>query len=146
MTTILCMAPDIWCSTEFLLPLITSKIRILKKYTSTTKIMIICSTIPEIWRVTDVIFIFILGYFLPFYPPNNPKIKIQKKKLQKHLEISSFYTSIPKILITWRKVRSWEMVREKRVGRKSDIKRWVPLLKRDSSTGVFREIVNNSIL
>ena len=48
-------------------------------YTSTTKIMMICSTVAKIWRVTDVIFIFILGYFLPFYPPSNPKIKIYKK-------------------------------------------------------------------
>ena len=29
----------------------------------------------------DVIFIFILGYLLPFYPPNNPKkLKIFKNK------------------------------------------------------------------
>ena len=29
--------------------------------------MIIGYTVPEIWHVTDVIVIFILGYFLPFY-------------------------------------------------------------------------------
>ena len=37
-------------------------------YTSEPKIMIICYTVPEIWHVTDVIFICHLGYFLPFYP------------------------------------------------------------------------------
>ena len=32
------------------------------------KIMIKCYTVPEIWRVTDVILFFIFGYFLPFSP------------------------------------------------------------------------------
>ena len=31
-------------------------------YTSVPKIMIICYTVPEIWRMTDVVVIFILGY------------------------------------------------------------------------------------
>ena len=35
----------------------------------------------------------ILGYFLPFYFPNNPKN--QNLKWKKHLEISSFYTCLP---------------------------------------------------
>ena len=39
----------------------------------------------EIWSVTEIIF-FILGYLLPFYPPNSLKIKILKK-WKKHLEI-----------------------------------------------------------
>ena len=47
-----------------------------------------------IWCMLDVI-VFHLGYFLPFYPPNSPK----NKNLKKHLEISSFYTSVPKIMI-----------------------------------------------
>ena len=41
--------------------------------------MIICYTVPEIWRVIDIIVIFIWGYFLPFYPPNNPKNENFKK-------------------------------------------------------------------
>ena len=42
----------------------------------------------------------ILSHFLPFYPTNNPKNKILKKmKKKKCLEISSFYTSAPKIMI-----------------------------------------------
>ena len=41
---------------------------------------------------------FILGYFLPFYPPNSPKNQ-NSKKMKKTLEISSFYTCAPKIMI-----------------------------------------------
>ena len=40
----------------------------------------------------------ILRYFLPFYSPNNPK-KQNEKKREKCLEISSFYNSVPKIMI-----------------------------------------------
>ena len=64
-------------------PVTVQKMKISKKnwknlevssfYTSVRRIMIICYTNPEIWCVTDVIVIFILGYFLPFYPPNSPK-------------------------------------------------------------------------
>ena len=49
-----------------------------------TKNLIIGYTVPEIWRVTDVI-IFILGYTSPIY--SCP------------LELSSFDTSVPKIMI-----------------------------------------------
>ena len=43
-------------------------------YTCASKIMITCHTAPEIWCLTNVIAIFfILGYFLPFYPPKNLK-------------------------------------------------------------------------
>ena len=41
---------------------------------SVLKIMIIRHTISEIWRVTDVIFIFHLVCSLPFYSPNSPMI------------------------------------------------------------------------
>ena len=43
---------------------------------------------------------FILGYFLPFYHPNNQKNQ-NFRKMIKHLEISSFHTCVPKIMITW---------------------------------------------
>ena len=44
------------------------------------------------------IFFVILGHILTFYPPNSPKkMKISKK--WKHLEISSFYISVPKPMI-----------------------------------------------
>ena len=58
----------------------------------------------EIWSVTNRIVFFILDHILPFYLPNNPenqnfeKMK-KKKKKKKHLEISSFYINIPKIMI-----------------------------------------------
>ena len=45
--------------------------------------MIICYTVPEIWHVSDVIVIFILGNFLPFYPSNiqkNQNFEKGKKK------------------------------------------------------------------
>ena len=38
-------------------------------------------TVPEIWRMTNVIIIF-LGYFLPFYPPNSWKNENIKKKFK----------------------------------------------------------------
>ena len=45
-------------------------------------------------------YFFILGYFCPFYSPNWPKkTKLKKKKWEKRLEISSFYSSVPKIMI-----------------------------------------------
>ena len=71
-------------------PLTTQKIKILKKnfkkrlkisllYTSVTKIMIICHTVPEIWRVADVIFIFHDGlFFCPFTPLKPKKSKFLK--------------------------------------------------------------------
>ena len=38
----------------------------------------ICYNVPKTWCMTDVIVIFILGYFLPF-DPKTPKINILKK-------------------------------------------------------------------
>ena len=50
--------------------------------------------------LVDVIVIFHFGLFLPFQPPSLtvPKIKFQKNE-KKGLEISSFYTSVPKNMI-----------------------------------------------
>ena len=67
-------------------------------YTSALKIMIIGYTVPEIWNVTDVIAIFILSYTIPFCPPTAQKLKISKQ-WKKDLQISSFYTLVPKIII-----------------------------------------------
>ena len=39
--------------------------------------------------------------FCPFMPLTARKIKIEKKKLKNCLEISSFYISVPKIMIRW---------------------------------------------
>ena len=91
----------------FTLPLTNQKIKILKNWkkkkkkkkcleisslhSSLPKIMIICYTVPEIWR---------LGYFLLFYLPNSPKNqnKKNKKNEKKDLEIT-FYICVPKIMI-----------------------------------------------
>ena len=43
---------------------------------------------------------FILSYFLPFHPLTAQVIKISKK-WKKHLDISSFYAYVPKIMIRW---------------------------------------------
>ena len=54
-------------------------------------------TAPEIWRATDVIFIFHFGLFftlLPIKSLKNENVKKMKKCLEK-----SFYTSVPKIMI-----------------------------------------------
>ena len=77
-------------------------------YTSVPKIMILCHTVPEIWRVTDLICIFHFKLFFALLspapsPPNSPKNQnfIKMKKTKKQLEISSFYTCEPKIMIIW---------------------------------------------
>ena len=60
-------------------PLTTPKIKISKKkkkyleissfYTSVPKIMFICYTVPQIWCMMDVIFIFHFGLFFALLPP-----------------------------------------------------------------------------
>ena len=44
-------------------------------------------------------FLVILDHFLPFYPTNSSKNQTLKKRKKKHLEISSFYKSVPNIMI-----------------------------------------------
>ena len=51
-------------------------------YTSVPKIMIICYTFPEIWHVTDIIFIFHFWLFLPYYTPSDLK-NLNLKKMKK---------------------------------------------------------------
>ena len=63
-----------------------------------TKFIIICYTVPEIRCLMDVILIFYFGLFFALLTAQ--KIKISKK-WKKHLEISLFYTCVPKIMITW---------------------------------------------
>ena len=69
-------------------------------YTTIPKTMITCYTVPEIWRITDVIVIFYFGLFLPFYPPNSPKNQ-NFKKIKKTVGDTSFYTCVSKIMIRW---------------------------------------------
>ena len=64
------------------------------------KIMIICYTLPEMWGVTDVIVIFYFGLlFALLIPLTAPKKSKFQKNKKKHLEISSFYICVPKIMI-----------------------------------------------
>ena len=81
-------------------------------YTSVPRIMVICYTVPEIWRVTDVIAVFHLGNSLPFYLLNSPKNENFKKKRKKRREISSFYTIVPKNY-DYRLHCSWDMARDR---------------------------------
>ena len=69
-------------------PLKTTKIRTLKKW------KINC------WRyeAQQTEFFVIFDHFLPFHPNNSKNQNFQKMK-KKHLEKSSFYTSVPKIMI-----------------------------------------------
>ena len=81
--------PEIWCVTDVIIfhfgpiccpytPLTARKIKILKIwknrleissfYTGVTNIMIICYTVPEIWRVTDIIVIFHFGLIFALLP------------------------------------------------------------------------------
>ena len=51
-------------------------------YTSALKILIIGYTVPEIWHVTKVTVLFILGYTFPFHspPPPPPPLKFQNNE------------------------------------------------------------------
>ena len=60
--------------------------------------MIIGYTVPEIRCVTDVI-IFHFGLFFALIPSNSLKNENINNNKKKRLEISSFYTSVPKIMI-----------------------------------------------
>ena len=61
---------------------------------------IIWCMVPEIWSVTDKIFLSFWTIFCPLTPLRTQKIKILKK-WKKCLKISSFSTSVPKIMIIY---------------------------------------------
>ena len=68
-------------------------------YKSAPKLMIIGYSVPEIWHMMDVIVRNHFGlFFCPFTPLKPKKWKYQKIK-KKYLEITSFYLSVPKIMI-----------------------------------------------
>ena len=83
------------------------KIQILKKWKKLLE-MFSFTQVYHKWQSYDIWFLRyqlqqtdIFGHFWPFFallPPKNENITKLKKK--KHLEISSFYTSVPKIMIT----------------------------------------------
>ena len=86
----------------------TQKTKILKKWKKISWRYYNFTLVYHKWRSYDVWFLryrvwqteffVILGYCLPFYPLATRKIKILKK-WKKHPEISSIYTSVPKIMI-----------------------------------------------
>ena len=58
--------------------------------------------VPEISTATDRFFLSSWAIFCSFTPLTTRKIKVSKKKKKKnkkYLEISSFYTSVPKLMI-----------------------------------------------
>ena len=56
--------------------------------------MIICYTVPEIWHVTDVIFIFYFGLFFALLPPNSPRNQNFKKLEKKPRDIIILHINV----------------------------------------------------
>ena len=108
MKIIWCMVPEIWAIFCPLTLLTTWKMKVLKKwnkhlkilsfYTCIPQMMIIWCIVPEIWSTTDRTYLSFWAMFCTFTPLTTQKIKILKKWKQ-DLEISSFYTSVLKIMI-----------------------------------------------
>ena len=96
----------------------------------------------QIWRVTDIIFCQYKAIFCSFTPPLTLIVKIWEK-YKKHLEILSFYTCAPQIKIIWCMVPEiWCATggnTDRRTYRKSDIKRWVPHLKKNDKMKFFKK-------
>ena len=55
-------------------------------YISVPKIMVICYTVPEIWRVTDVICIYHFRLFFALLPPPPLLIALTPQKIPKSFE------------------------------------------------------------
>ena len=87
-------------------------------YVSVPKIMIICYTVPEIWRLRHVMVVFhfwlIFALLHPPPPPASPvtaqKVKISKKRKKKTPRHIIFNISLPKIMIICFTYCSWDMV------------------------------------
>ena len=106
-----------------------------------------CSCYFSFWAFSFTI----LGYFLPFYLPYSPKNqnfkttkkkKTEKKPTKNKLEISLFYTCVPKIMISWCTVLEILRATDDRMDErtdgqidgKSDIQRWMHHLKNEESS------------
>ena len=120
------------------IPLTVQKIKILKKWKKTPRDIIIIYKITKnhdhtlhcSWDTArdGCIFIFHFGLFFALLPSQRPKkIKILKNG-KKHLEMLSFYTCEPKIIITWcTGPEIWcatDVWTEGKTDRQSDIYRW----------------------
>ena len=109
--------------------LTTQRIKILKKWKKTPGDIIILQkcTINDnhliygSWdmKCTRQTFFAIMGHFLSFYSANNENLK--KKKKKNRLEISSFYTCVPKNMIKWCTVPEIWCTTDGRADGKSDI-------------------------
>ena len=139
MKIIWCMVPEIWSTTQNFFsfwtifcpftPLTPQKIKILKKwkkrlkissfYSCVPKIIIICVNVREIWRVTNVIFIFHFGLFFAFLAPYQPKNLNFKGK--KRLKMSSFCSYVPKLLDDARFLRCGERQTDGQTDGRKDI-------------------------
>ena len=81
-------------------PLWTQKIKIVEKWTIHLKnyhstMTVTWFIVPEIWNATDIISCH-LDYFLPFYPPNNPKNENFQKLKKTAWKYHHFtYTCVP---------------------------------------------------
>ena len=64
---------------------------ILSFYTSVPKIIIICYTVLETWRVIDAIVVFHFGLLFTLLPPNSPKNKNEKKWKKKLRDITNLH-------------------------------------------------------
>ena len=107
--------------------------------TSAPKIMAICFPVPEIWHVRCNYFHY--GLFFALLPPPPPPTTTMpnslknetSKTMQKLVEISSFYTCVPKIIIRWCTVPEIWCTTDRQMDRwtdgKSDILRWLHHLK-----------------
>ena len=109
------------------------KIKIFKKWKrkpeatiilqSVPKIMIICYTVPEIWRVTDVIVIFHFWLFFASFPPNSPKNQffLKMKKPGDIIILHMCPKNYDQMMYS-----SWDMVRDRQTDRQMDgwMNRW----------------------
>ena len=141
MTIIWCIVPEIWSVMDiifchfgpffaFLPPQKPEKSKFWRKrkkhletlsfYKSIPKILIICYPVPEIWHMTDVIVIFILGYFLPFYPPNSPKNQ-NFKKMKNNWRYHHFTHVYQKLWLDKGTISEIWCVTDEQTDRKSDI-------------------------
>ena len=91
------LLPHCWPQKLKLWKNVKKYLMILSFYTCIPLIQIIWCMVPEIWSATDRIFLPSCAIFCPFTLLTAQKMKIKKKK--KGLEISSFNTSVPKIMI-----------------------------------------------
>ena len=124
MTVIWCIVPEIWSTTYFFVilghflpfyPITTQKIKILENWRKSARDIIILHKCTKnhdpmlYWDIECDRCNFYFSFRAIICPTTCPplflitqKIKIKKKKKEKKcLEISSFYTCVPQIMITW---------------------------------------------